>query len=136
VATDPNGNFVTVWENGTYGGRDVYARLYDADGAARTDPILVHDDGSGQAPGDQYDASVSMDPAGDFVVSWTEDNPSASQDIFAQRFLADGTSVGGAFLVNDQAQRVQGKSSVAVADNGKFVISWAESEIIDGDYME
>ena len=46
--------------------------------------------------GDQLNANIAMNASGKFVVSWSSDD----QGVYAQRFNADGTAVGGEFLVN------------------------------------
>ncbi|KAA5539094.1 DUF4347 domain-containing protein [Roseiconus nitratireducens] len=120
VAMDDAGNYVVVWqgENSRY---DVYARVYNADGTARTGEILVN---SVQAI-DQDWPHVAMDSDGNFVVSWSS-NQGGNYDIFMQRFDADGNMQGSAVRINDSTSGSQDASSIAISDSGDIVITWTD----------
>ncbi|MEL6703633.1 MAG: T9SS type A sorting domain-containing protein [Bacteroidota bacterium] len=75
---------------------------------------------------DQSAPVVAMDADGDFVVAWQ----SQGQDgdgfgIYAQRFAANGTPQGSEFLVNTTTTNNQSAPSVAMDDDGDFVVVWA-----------
>jgi hypothetical protein len=69
--------------------------------------------------------AVGTDSAGNFVVVWS-DNSFGDWDIWAQRFQADGTPVGGPILVAGTAADEQ-HAAVAVAAAGNFVVTWTET---------
>ena len=122
VAMDDNGNFVVVWSsrNQDGSGEGIYARLYNNAATPQTGEILVNTTTSG----DQEWPAVAMDADGDFVVTWT--GLDANQTgVFAQRFDSTGTKVGGQFQVNTTTSSFQENSTVAMDDNGNFVITWS-----------
>jgi hypothetical protein len=82
---------------------------------------------------EQFNAQyVAMDADGDAVVVWVSDRDDGSGDgVFAQRYAADGTPVGGQFQVNLFAQGDQSNASVAMDADGDFVVTWS-SENQDG----
>src|SRR5262245_18032752 len=73
--------------------------------------------------GEQLAGSVSMDPAGNFVVAWT--GLQGTSNIFGQRFDAAGVRLGGEFRVNTYTGPfpVFG-TDVGSAANGTFVVTW------------
>jgi len=88
--------------------------------------------------GFSYEPSVAMAYDGSFVATWyeTQNYPDNSR-IYARRFNADGTPNGDKFRVDTYDgpyvnHTTKSYSSVAISDNGKFVITWS-SEGQDGD---
>ena len=73
----------------------------------------------------QSSSGVAMDADGDFVVSWT-DYTSGDGDIYARRFHANGSHNGSAFRVNTYTDGHQLMSSVALDDDGNFVVCWVD----------
>ncbi len=66
--------------------------MFNVDGTQKGEPVLVNK----ITAGNQLNASVAMDAAGDFTVVWESTNPllpNSGLDIYAQRFNADGTRV-------------------------------------------
>jgi hypothetical protein len=78
----------------------------------------------------QVESSVDADAQGNFVVVWASygsDGTDTSQEsIQAQRFAADGTPLGGQFQVNTLTLERQRFPSVAVSDQGSFVVAWQD----------
>ncbi|HET7675490.1 MAG TPA: Ig-like domain-containing protein [Gammaproteobacteria bacterium] len=70
--------------------------------------------------GDQSDAAVAIDAAGDFVVVWVD-----SSGISAQRYQADGTPEGSEFQINTSTGGVI-SPSVAMDAGGDFVVAWTD----------
>ena len=134
VAIDGSGNFVVTWTSdddqaGANSKSDIFFRRYDNDGNAldATD-ILVNT----QISFDQYDSSVDMNDVGEFVVSWTASN---NQDgnglgVYAQKFDADGTTIGSEILVNSETVNDQYDASVAIADVGRICCGLDRHKII------
>src|SRR5262249_27105715 len=130
VAADANGNHVVVWEDTRSGNSDIFARLYDATGAARGPEFRVNT----TTAGDQTASRVAMDAAGNFVVVWT----SAAQDgsgtgVYAQRFDAAGAARGGEFRVNTSTAGNQANASVAMNATGSFVVAFSDDNPTNGD---
>ncbi len=123
VAADDSG-FVIAWQDGRNGQADIYAQRYSPTGSALGGNFLVNDDGLDY---DQRYPSVAANDSG-FMIAWC-DNRSGGDDIYAQLFRANGATLGGNFLVNDDGpgnyQYIDGASNVAASDSG-FVISWAD----------
>ena len=75
--------------------------------------------------GGQSGASVSADAAGNYVVAWTSDGQDGSgTGVYARRYDASGNPLGGEFRVNQLTAGAQHDPSVAVGDDGKFVVVW------------
>ena len=123
VAMDAQGNFVITWQYliTSSTSTDIYAQRFDANGDEAGDRFRVNDVMSGN----QANPSITMNTAGDFVISWE----SAGQDgdgfgIFAKRYNADGTEAGSEIEVNTYTTGNQQSSSVAMDDSGDFIVSW------------
>lgn len=77
--------------------------------------------------------SVASDPAGNFVVTWSsKDQDGNNWGIYAQRYNAAGVAQGSEFLVNTTTAKEQVQSSIAMDDDGNFVIAWSSKDQ-DGD---
>lgn len=77
----------------------------------------------------QWSSAISIDGNGNFVITWSEYHMTSTDltysDIYAQRYLSDGTALGTNFKVNDNQFTAQhGYPSVATDDSGNFVITW------------
>ncbi len=123
VAMDADGDAVVVWssQNQDGDGLGVFGQRIAPDGTPSGDEFQVNT----FVDGDQSNASVAMDPDGDFVVVWN----SAGQDgdrsgIFAQRYDARGLPRGGEFRVNQTVVNEQLLPTVATDAFGNFVIVW------------
>ena len=101
VAVDPNGNSVVVWTSddplADGGGQAVMARRIDAQGMPVGPEFRVNT----TTVGDQWEPSVAMDDAGNFVVVWSSQNQDGDQaGVYFQRYDSSGTALGGETLVN------------------------------------
>lgn len=79
--------------------------------------------------GMQMSAKTAMDSDGDFVITWTsrgQDDPT-EYGIYAQRYNAQGIAQGAEFQVNTYTAGRQNAPSIAMDDNGNFVIIWTSS---------
>ncbi|MCA8944878.1 MAG: hypothetical protein KDB29_01495, partial [Planctomycetes bacterium] len=132
VAVDDAGGFIVVWssylQDGS--GNGVFAQRYSAAGATIGNEFQVNT----WTTGDQHYANVAVDSDGDFVVVWQgSGSGGGGSDIYAQLFSKSGAAVGGEFRVNASAYFACGHSSVAMDDQGNFVIVWTSSGSQDGD---
>lgn len=132
VASDADGDYVTVW---TTTGTGVFARLYDVDWQNSNDTrtststpvkeVMVSQEATASF------ATVAMDADGDFVVTWSQQDPGNNWNVWARRYDATGTALGDAFRVNTYTTDIQRYSSVAMDTEGDFVITW-QSQGQDG----
>lgn len=114
--------FVAAWESlGQDGdGKGIYARRYDASGAALGSEFQVN----AETAKDQSTPAVSMNADG-FVVAWE----SAGQDgggkgIYAQRYDATGAPLGGEFRANTTTVKDQAAPAVALNADNASVLTW------------
>lgn len=130
VATNPtNGNFVVVWSSqGQHGGGgwDVYMQMYNAAGTPIGGETLVDTPVNGV---NQQYAAVAMSANGNFVVTWAT-NDGGHWNIEAQIYNSSGVAQGAAIQVTTTAVAPnpvgdQTNPSVAMDQNGNFVITWS-----------
>jgi len=120
---DSSGNFIIVWEDNRNGGWDVYAQRYLSDGTPLDSNIKILDSLVVDFSGWQ---SISSDDAGNFILTW-KDGYYGDYDIWAQRYLNDGSPVGCKFMVNTDGGGFNQSSPCVSADgNGDFIISWVD----------
>lgn len=133
VATDPDGNFIVVWQSGTLAtpgpdGSDagIQGRRYTSAGVALGSelPVNTYTTTRQAAP------AVAMDGLGNFIVVWQSgtysvDGPDGDDGgIQGQRFNSDGTPAGGEFQINTYTTGYQGAPAVAADATGSFVVVW------------
>lgn len=134
VAMDAAGNFVAVWQSSRQdgSGTGIYARRYDASlqGWADETEFLVTE----TVAGDQQTPAVGMDGFGNFTVVWAADDGDGS-GIFARRFAADGTPLGGEFQVNVQSATDQVGPVIGMNQAGEALVAWVSDHgsLIDPD---
>jgi len=130
ISTDKNGNFVMTWSDARNGDSDIYAQRYSSDGTALGTNFKVNDD---QGSSGQYYPSISTDGSGNFVITW-EDQRNGDSDIYAQRYLSDGTASGSNFKVNDDRGSADHYfPSISADGSGNFVIAWTPMHNCDTD---
>ena len=123
---DKDGNFTVAWLNDAptgatdvaTGSRGVYLRRYDATMTALAAKTAVSDsDGASDRP------SLSMNPAGAFVITWERavDQPELV-GIYGRLYAADGTAVAPQFRVSTPAAGLYERSSVGMDSAGNFAV--------------
>ncbi len=124
VAGEPGGPFLVVWQSSDQdgSGAGIYARLFDAAGAALSGEIHV----SQTTAGDQVTPAVAWSPAGSFLVVWASNGQDGSgYGIFARRLLATtGQPLGGEFQVHVTTAGGQLAPRVAAQGTG-FYVAWS-----------
>src|SRR5262249_29901225 len=121
VASDSAGNFVVAFTANTSPGKEVFARQFDATGAARGAAILVSTDQTTPLTG----PSVGSDGVGNFVVAWNGQNPNGNLAIVGRRFSSGGVALDAAPFVVSQTDQLSSTPDVSVARaTGSFVITW------------
>jgi len=138
VAMDADGDFVITWtsvnqDGDTSSDGNIYAQRYSAAGVAQGGEFRVN----GTTAGDQRNARVAMDAAGNFTVTWMgfgQDGDSSIQsNIYAREYNADGTAVGIEYRVNTTTSGNQQNSSVARVATGDYIIVWSGNGTGDSD---
>lgn len=112
-----NGNFIITSSVG-----DVFVQGYSSNGSVSFSQKRVNT----TTAGTQTYQSSAMDKNGNFVITWTDMNAAdgESEGIFAQRFNSAGVAQGSEFQVNTFGTSRQMYPSVAMDENGGFVITW------------
>ncbi len=147
TASNANGDYVTVWTSDTAGSAGLYVKTYaanwttTADGARQSNPVAGTEilvtalSGTRNYQGSTFAfvnasyASVASDAAGNFVVTWSEQDVIGGVldwNIWAQRYTVGATvaAAGTAFMVNTTTADVQRYSAVAMDAVGNFVVTW------------
>ncbi|XQQ05421.1 MAG: calcium-binding protein [Leptolyngbya sp. IPPAS B-1204] len=130
VAIDGSGNFVVVYQsddqdNNTTGrdddGTGIVGQRFDRSGALIGNEFRINT----RTENDQTAPVVAMNAQGDFVVIWVSERQDGSgTGIFGQRYNNIGNPVGIEFQVNTETDGNQLNPSVAIDDNGDFVVAW------------
>jgi hypothetical protein len=123
VAADDNGGFVVVWHSaGQDGnGNGIFARRFDANGAAVAEEFMVNTYTSSS----QAFPTLDLDANGDFVVTWQSLGQDADTiGVFARRFTSAGSPLAAEFQVNNRTFGAQRYPRVGLDDGGDFVIAW------------
>jgi hypothetical protein len=144
VAMDDNGDFVVTWQGGDIyntPGQDgsfsgIYAQRYNNVGVPQGSEFQVNS----YTTEKQKDPSIAMDSDGDFVIVWVSGSDAylnggpgdgSKYGIFAQRYNNAGVALGSEFQVNSYTYQSQTEPSIAMDDDGDFVITW-RSVVLDG----
>lgn len=123
VAMDGSGNFVVSWDSYGQDGSEtgIYAQRYSAAGEPLGSEFRVNTYTNRY----QSNPSVAMDEAGDTVIAWQSYGQDGDQfGIYAQRYNAAGVAQNGEFHVSTYTTNSQTLPSVAISQNGDFVIAW------------
>ncbi|HEX7182999.1 MAG TPA: hypothetical protein VF756_14250 [Thermoanaerobaculia bacterium] len=114
IASDPQGNFLVVWESEA----GVWGRLYDASGNPRGGEIRIHQ----QAPDYQGAPQVAAGPEG-YVVSWYR-AAHGGGGIYTRAFDREGQPLGDETLIGSPT--FAPNSSLAADGTGGFVLAWGQ----------
>ena len=123
IALSPWYGGVVVWADYRNRNWDIYGQLIDTYGTRVGANFRVNDDtGTGQ----QHAPRVAVSSAGWFVITWY-DNRQGNDDIFAQRYSATGTRIGGNVKVNsDNTTARQAFPDVAADGASHFTVVWID----------
>lgn len=132
IAVQPSGAFLVVWnsldQDGS--GYGVYGQRFAANGTPAGAEFRINQ----TTESNQVLAFVVSPGDGSYVVVWMSEifGWPFDADIYARRYAADGTALGGEFRVNTHTALDQGLPSVAALAGGGFVVVWHSQEQ-DGD---
>ena len=129
IAMDAAGSFVVVWDSygqdGDSGG--IFGQRFGADGS----PIGSEFQINTSTAGNQKAPAVAMNAVGNFVVVWH--GPGANEeDIFAQRFDANGLPLGDELTINSYTDNGQLYPRVGMNGTGRFVVVWESNKVVSG----
>ena len=121
---DALGNLVVAWEAELVGElHNIYARLFDADGAPLTGEFRV----SATVAGAQKAPDVARQGTGEFLVVWESFGQDGDQTgVYGQRFTALGAASGPEFRVNLGTVDSQLEPSVGLAADGTAVVAFRD----------
>lgn len=119
-----DGGFVVAWESVDQDGSSdgIYGQRFNAAGNAVGAEFRANTTVSGP----QNSASIASLSDGGYVVTWSSNGQDSdgSMGIYAQRYDAAGSAVGGEFQINATIPGDQKDSNVIGMPNGGFVVSW------------
>src|SRR5262249_13053858 len=103
-------------------GKEVWAQRFNAPGQKQGPSLHVNT----TTANDQLSSRVAIDPAGDFVVTWTSvpGQDGSGSGRYAPRFHAAGVKKGTEFRVSTTTAGDQKNAAVAMDATGDFVVSW------------
>jgi len=129
VASDTNGNFVVAWASLQSGAYDIWAKRYDASGAAQGAEFRVNS----YTTGAQTKPSIAADGSGNFVVVWgSQGQDGGGYGVFGRRFDAGGVLQGAEFRANSYTTGAQDLPAVASDAGGSFVVVWSSFGQVNG----
>jgi hypothetical protein len=128
VAADTAGNFVVVWQSGSYyGGQDgsgsgVFGQRFSSTGASVGPEFQVNT----YTTGYQGVPAVAMDDGGRFVVVWQSQQTGSgyAYAVVGRQFDAAGIPAGDEFAVGAYTTGSQSQPAVAADGAGNFVVVW------------
>jgi hypothetical protein len=122
VASDANGDFVVVWLSDRQDGSSigVFGRRFDALGVPQGSEFRAN----AYTTNAQFQADVTSDENGNFVVVWTGSGQGDGSGVFGRRFDAAGIPQGGEFRVNTSTPNGQLVPRVSSDPDGDFVVVW------------
>lgn len=130
IALDAAGNFAIAYQSAGQdgGGEGVYVRRYNSSGTALAVEQLV----STTTAGNQTVPTLAYDATGGFIVAWQSAGQDGSgEGVFARRFNASGTALGGEIALANLTTGDQATPVVAADASGGFVALW-RSAATDG----
>jgi hypothetical protein len=117
------GEFVISWDGQGPNSSDygIYAQQYNSNGTAQGANFQI-DNG---VDGRNLEPRVSMDPTGDFIVTWLfSPPPNDLYGVYARRYLATGTPEGTEFAVNTVWPIWNRDPVVLMESNTDFIVTW------------
>jgi VCBS repeat-containing protein len=124
IAVRSDGGFIVTWtsvgQDGSATGN--YVRIFDSSGVGGSE-ILVNS----TTTGDQYAPSIGVAADGSFVVTWAGSGSGDTAGIYFQKFSSTGTRIGSEQRVNSSPTNIQYDPSIAVGQDGQFMVVWDDT---------
>ena len=132
VAALADGGFIVTWDSKDQDNPDdaedtdygIYGQRFDAAGDTVGGEFQINT----FIDGYQGNPSVAALTNGGFVVSWSSRHQDGSSlGVFAQRYNANGNTVGDEFLVTTETDQSQSGTFVTALATGGFLVTWVSS---------
>lgn len=128
IAVYPNGNYVIAWDGrGPGDTQGIFARWYRADDQPLTSEVRINS----IVPGTQYQPDVAVAADGTTLFVWSgsggADDP---EGIYRRAFDASGAPLSAQFRVNQITVGRQEQPSIAVAPDGRSVVTWSSHDLV------
>ncbi|MEA2559125.1 MAG: hypothetical protein QOH06_629 [Acidobacteriota bacterium] len=140
AASSPSGNSLIVWQNDLHG---IQGRAFDRNGNPTTPELILANNNLPNLPASgvfniHKEPAVAYLPGGEFLVLWTQEKAYMvidyfylrreirEQEVYGQRFSAQGAPLGQRFRVNATTTHFQRRPQVAVRPGGVVVV-WEQA---------
>jgi hypothetical protein len=137
ISMSDSGNFVIAWQSAGQDGSSwgVFTRIFNSSGVPQGSDIQANT----YTNSAQGNPSVSMNNSNDFLIAWNSpQDPDGSIGIYARKFNQAGAEVIPEFRVSNFTTKIQDVPSVAMDDDGDFVIGWesgqGDPQVVQGYY--
>ncbi|MDA5556024.1 Ig-like domain-containing protein [Shimia sp. MMG029] len=132
VAGLTDGGWVVVWDDDTISG--VRLNRYDANGAL----VVTEEQVETNSSSNQFTPQVVGLSNGGYVVVWVSFSSGLAGDgssngVIAQLYNAAGARVGTEIVINQQTTGNQDQPQLTALQNGRFAVTWRESDSANGD---
>lgn len=124
VATDANGAFLIAWHGPGLDEEDIFARLFDPNGAPVTNEFLVN----AATEGIQLYPSIACRETGEFAVTWESRHTDQFGDICSirgQLFEPNAAPVGAELTIDEELYDCR-YPDVAMDAGGRFAVTWLQ----------
>lgn len=118
VDIDDEGNFVISWIDNRYLYNDIFGQIFSKDGKALGNNFKINEEHAYCSM-----PTISVRDNGDFVVAWVSSGGSNDKDIYAQRFLKDGTKVGNNYCITNNTRKNQKAPDIRLMNN-RIYCTW------------
>ncbi|MCH1918087.1 hypothetical protein L9G15_01430 [Shewanella sp. A3A] len=125
TAVGTDGAFVVTWSgDSSDGDRQIYVQRFDALGNAEGEVVALH--GVTGNFDDSYPQITAVGTGGDYVVTWQGESADNGEQIYVQRFNADGSPSGDRVALNGEAGYYDDASPQvsAVGTDGSYAVTW------------
>lgn len=129
ISVLPNDNIVVTYAASSDGNNlGIFAKIYDKQGTELVSEFQVND----LIYSAQVNPTVTTLANGNFIIAWeTSAQASGNSDIAGQLFDANGSKIGGEFLISSDDAGVQELADIVALENGGFLVAW-QSNYADG----
>ena len=125
VRVTKSGEGIFVWQGGSPGNQEIYARFVDSKGVFATGELLVNTEISGQ----QANPALALLSDGMVAVTWSSFGQDGSlQGVFGQVLSSTGKKIGTEFRVNQFTRANQRTPTVAGLADGSYVVAWVSEQ--------
>lgn len=126
-----DGGWVVTWQSPGAFGLDIFQRVFNPDGTARSQDIRV----SSHDAGDQTQPQITALHSGGWVVTWQSDGQDDvfGTGIYQQVFDSQGNTVGPERQVNTYTSADQATPQITTLSGGGWVVTWTSFQQ-DGEF--